>query len=367
MDSITRPTLLREQVLAILRDEILNRRPVGGMMPAEADLVRQFKVSRKTVRAAYAVLENEGLIERHRGKGTFIIAKTPRGRRTGEVGLVFFSSAALMFFVPFYSRLIGEICGRAVAERLYIRLLTHDPNLREFRFDWQEHAQRLDEALACLAVGVFKPEALASLARRMPTVAVDTGGPFEFCDSVVADDFEAGRLATQHLLDLGHRRIGFIGAKVTESGSMLDPAHVHRYEGYRAALQQARVWPGEDLRLDAVGAGQAVYRAVTVALQQPDRPTAFVAADDIAALEGISAAVAQGCRVPQDISFVGVGDAIPTSSNVKLTTVRIGPEQIGRLAVEVLQRRLAEPAAPFVHKVVEVDLVERETTASPEW
>ncbi len=367
MDSITRPTLLREQVLAILRDEILNRRPVGARMPAEADLVRQFEVSRKTVRAAYTVLEREGLIVRHRGKGTFIIGKTPRSRRTGEIDLVFFSSAEGMFLSPFYTRLIGEICSTASAARFYVRLLTHDSNLLEFRYDWQEHAARLERALACLAVGVFQPDALASLAKRMPLVAVDTGGPFDFCDSVVAGDFEAGRLATQHLLDLGHRRIGFLGAKGVEADSMADPAHVQRYEGYCAAMEQARIWPVEDLHLDTQGVGQASYRAVRFALQQPDRPTAFVAVDDTAVLAGIDAACAQGLAVPRDVSFVGIGDALPSSSNVPLTTVRLSPETMGRVAVELLRHRLAEPSAPPAHHVVPVELIERETTATATW
>lgn len=367
MDSITRPPLLREQILAVLRNEIVNRRPVGALMPTEMDLAREFRVARKTVRAAYAILEAEGLIERRRGLGTFIIAKTPRSRRTGDVDLMFFSSAQMMFLVPFYARLIGEICSRASAANFYVHLFTHDSNRREFRYDWKEHASRLDEAVGCLAVGLFKPEALASLASRMPVVAVDTGGPFDSCDSVVADDFEAGRLATQHLLDLGHRRIAFLGPQTASEGSMFDPAHLHRFEGYRAAMQQAQIWPGEDLCLDAQGRGHPAFRVVSIALQEPDRPTAFVAVDDGDALAGIDAAVAQGLRVPQDVSFVGIGDVIPSSSNVQLTTVRLGPEQMGRAAVELLQRRLAEPAAAAAHHVVPVQLVERETATTATW
>ncbi len=367
MDSITRHPLLREQVLHILRDEILTRRPVGGSMPTELDLARQLKVSRKTVRAAYAVLEEEGLVERRRRLGTVIIAKTPRSKKTGEVGLVFFSSAETMFLVPFYARMVGEICSRGSAATFYVRLLTHDSSRREFRFDWQEHAARLEEAMAALAVGVYKPQALQSLAQRMPTVAIDTGGPFEFCDSVAADDFEAGRLAAQHLLDLGHRRIGFIGHWASGPGTMIDPAHLRRYEGYLAAMQQAGLWVGEDLQFEAQASTQAAYRAVAGALQQPDAPTAFVAVDDMMALAGIDAALAQGRRVPQDVSFAGIGDAMPSSATIRLTTVALGPEAIGRAGVDVLQRRLADPASPFTHHVVPVKLIERDTTASPAW
>jgi DNA-binding LacI/PurR family transcriptional regulator len=359
--------LLREQVLKILREEILNRRPVGGSMPPELDLVQQMKVSRKTVRAAYAVLEAEGLIERRRGLGTFIIAKTPRSKKTGEIGLVFFSSAQMMFFIPFYARMIGEICSRAAAGSFYVQLLTHDASLREFRYDWQEHAARLDGTVATLAVGIFKPDALRSLAQRKPTVAIDSGGPFEFCDSVAGDDFQAGRLATQHLIDLGHRRIGILGQWASTTGEMVDPAHARRYEGYLSAMRDAQIWPGEDLQFDAQGSPQAAWRVVSGAMQQPEPPTAFVAIDSMAALEGIDAAVAQGLRVPQDVSFVGIGDALPSTAKARLTTVAIDPEAFARAGVDLLQHRLAEPTAPFAHHVVPVSLVERDTTASPAW
>jgi LacI family transcriptional regulator len=367
MESIARPALLRDQVVKILKGEILHGRPAGSSMPSEPQLARQLRVSRNTVRAAYAALEAEGLIERRRGSGTFVISEIPHLPRTGDVTVVFFTSAGHMFLLPFYSRMIGEICTRAAAAAFYVNLLTHDPKRSEFRYDWREHAARLEEAIAALAVGVFRPEALETLARRMPLVAVDAGGPFAFCDSVAADDFEAGRLATEHLLSLGHRRIGFVGQVRAEAGVVLDPAHVHRHEGFRKAMQDAQLWLGEELLFDTQGAGQAAYRAVGAALAQPDRPTAFVCVDDTAALEGVDAALAQGLRVPEDVSFVGIGDAVPSVTRVRLTTVELGPERIGRTAVEQLQRRLAEPAAPPSHHVVPVRLIERDTTARATW
>jgi DNA-binding LacI/PurR family transcriptional regulator len=367
MESIARPALLRDQVVRILKGEILHGRPTGSSMPSEPELARQLKVSRNTVRAAYAALEADGLIERRRGKGTFLIAKMPHCPRTGDVAVVFFTSAGHMFLLPFYSRMIGEICGRAAAAAFYVNLLTHDPKRSEFRYDWREHAARLEEAVGALAVGVFRPAALEALARRMPLVAADAGGPFAFCDSVVADDFEAGRLATEHLLELGHRRIGFVGQVRAEAEVMLDPAHVRRYEGFCEAMGQAQMWPGEDLLFDTQGAGRAAYRAVGAALQRPDCPTAFVCVDDTAALGGVDAAIAHGLCVPQDVSFVGIGDAVPSTVQVGLTTVDLGPEQIGRTAVEQLQRRLAEPAAPPAHRVVPVRLIERHTTARATW
>ena len=198
-------------------------------------------ISRNTVRAAYAALEAEGLIERRPGRSTIVSAPPSCRPRTGELGLVFYSSAGQMFLQPFYSKMIGEICSRATAAKFSVSLFTHDPKLTEFRFDWREHAERLDEAVAAMAVGVLKPDALEALSRRMPLVAVDGGGPFPFCDSIVADNIEAGRLATEHLLDLGHRRIGFIGDITTSSVSVQDPSHAQRHDGYLAAMRDAEL------------------------------------------------------------------------------------------------------------------------------
>ncbi len=140
MEISSSTSIAADQVVEILRDEILHRCPVGGSMPSEPDLVRQLKVSRNTVRAAYAELEAQGLIKRQQGRGTFVIAKTPRRQHTGDIGVIFYASARQMFLVPFYSRLIGEICGHATAANCIVSLLTHDPKRSEFRYDWQEHA-----------------------------------------------------------------------------------------------------------------------------------------------------------------------------------------------------------------------------------
>ncbi len=364
MDMVTRHPLLRDQVLQILREEILHRRPVGAMMPPELDLARQLKVSRKTVRAAYAILEAEGLVERRRGLGTIIVEKTPRARRTGEIALVFFTSAAQMFTLPFYTRLIAEACRTAAARQFYVRLLTHDARKMQFRYDWREHTDELDEAVAALALGVFKPEALQALARRMPTIALDAGGPFDFCDSAAADDREAGRLATQHLLDLGHRRIGFLGNwRTSRPDEVVDPAHIRRYEGYKLAMQEAGVPSLKGLRFDMQFDAQATYRAVSAVLQQDDPPTAFVAVSGAAA--AIDAALARGRRVPEDVSFVGIGDIDSPSDRLAMTTIALGPDEIGRAGIELLQRRLSQPDAPFEHRVIRVGLVQRETTAPP--
>ena len=367
MEIDSRPALLRDQVVEILRDEILHRCPLGGSMPSEPDLVRQLKVLRNTVRAAYAELEAQGLIKREQGRGTFVIAKTPRRQRTGDVALLFYTSARQMFLVPFYSRLIGEICGRAAGAKCTLSLLTHDIKRPDLKYDWQEHAVRLEEAAEALAIGVFKPQALKTLAQKMPLVAVDSGGPFPFCDSVVANDCEAGRLATTHLLELGHKRIAFLGDAIRHEESVPDPAHISRYEGYLAAMQQGQVWYSDDLLIDTQGSGDATYRAVSAAVARLDRPTAFVCVDDGVALSGIDAAKARGLRVPEDVSFVGVGDVTPRSSKVRLTTIGLQPERIGQVAVEVLLRRLREPSLPMMHEVIPVELLERETTAPVNW
>ncbi len=334
-------------------------------MPSEPDLARQLKVSRNTVRAAYATLEAEGLIERRQGRGTFVVSKTARSQKTGEIGLVFFTSPGQMFTIPFYSRLIGQICTRAMAARFHIRLLTHDANLRQFRFDWQEHAAPLEEDIAALAVGVFRPEALKSLSQYKPAVAVDAGGPFDFCDSVAANDFQAGRMATQHLLDLGHRRIGFLGHWQAGPADMIDPSDTHRYEGYCSALSDAGLALEDDLRLE-IGTG-AAYRVVSAILQAGDGPSAFVG-DSIAGVSGMAAALQQGLRVPEDVSFVGMGDAPAGEPGAeRLTTVDLHPDQMGQVAVELLQRRLAEPAAPKLHHLADVHLVERKSTGPVAW
>jgi DNA-binding LacI/PurR family transcriptional regulator len=365
MPLITRAPLIREQVVRLLREEIAERRTVGDMLPGEPALAAQLKVSRNTVRAAYAVLERQGLIERKHGMGTVIVSKTVRAARAGQIGLVFFSSGEMMFREPFYTRIIGTLFALGRERGWNIALMPHDVRYRQHRYDWREHEHRLGSFQAMLLLGVFRPGAIEALARRLPVVAVDAGGPFANADSVVCDDIRAGLLATEHLLHMGHQRIAFLGQIAHGHDAIADPAHVARYEGYRLAMRKAGLDVTDDLLLDTQTSGQGAATALRGAIERGDMPSAVVGTGDVQAMAAMAAARRAGLRIPEDLSVVGIGNNEAHGAAANLTSVELHPEQMAEQAARLLALRIAERAAPAEHCLVEVELIERGSSAPP--
>ncbi|WP_298461110.1 LacI family DNA-binding transcriptional regulator [uncultured Cellulomonas sp.] len=177
--------------------------------------------------------------------------------------------------------------------------------------------------------------------------------------SVSATNWAGGRQATEHLLALGHRRIGFAGGR---PGSR--PAG-ERLHGHLAALADADVAPDRSLLLGrgfAYEDGRAMGEAL---LALPEPPTAVVAGCDTSALGVMEAAHRRGLRLPEDLSIVGFDDTpLATWSSPHLTTVRQPMREMGRQALRMLLG-IADGQRPETHHVeLATTLVIRDSTAA---
>jgi LacI family transcriptional regulator, galactose operon repressor len=178
--------------------------------------------------------------------------------------------------------------------------------------------------------------------------------------TVSATNWTGGYQATRHLLDLGHRRIGFAGGHPDST-----PAR-HRLHGYRGALSAAGV--AEEPRLiRQVGFTHTDGRLMAEQLLDLDvPPTAIVAGCDASALGVLAAARDRHLRVPEDLSVVGFDDTyMAESAAPPLTTVRQPLREMGRLAVRTVLA-LAQGERPDTHHFeLATTLIVRESTAPP--
>jgi LacI family transcriptional regulator len=175
--------------------------------------------------------------------------------------------------------------------------------------------------------------------------------------SSVGDDRLGAHLATRHLVDLGHRRIGLVGGPGYASSAR------NRQDGYRAALAEAGVPVDESLVAGdsfSIEAGEIAGRAL---LDRSGRPTAIFAVNDNTAIGVMAAAHARGRHIPDDLSLVGYND-IPVVSRlpVPLTTVRVPFRQIAAGALELLLE--ADRAHPPRTLVATPTLIPRRSTAA---
>jgi DNA-binding LacI/PurR family transcriptional regulator len=176
---------------------------------------------------------------------------------------------------------------------------------------------------------------------RVPIVTIDTSFQPPFGIRVASDDYTGARLAIEHLITLGHHRIGFLGGP-REAGPFL-----MREEGFRWALQDL----GLPLREQFIAAFDVLYTAwderaralVRGWLQNPAGPTAIFCANDYIAMRAVRAVTTIGRNVPTDMSIIGYSDvSVAEYGNPPLTTIVQPLIEMGRIAARRLMQRINE-------------------------
>jgi LacI family transcriptional regulator len=177
---------------------------------------------------------------------------------------------------------------------------------------------------------------------------------------VSATNAAGAHQATEHLLALGHRRIGVI------TGPPGGVATTARLQGHHAALAAARVMPDHELEVvgDFLVPGGAAAAERLLGLDEP--PTAIFAFNDSMAVGALSVCRERGFGVPEELSVVGFDDTVEAEiAFPALTTVRQPLKELGRMAVNLLSRILADQWFEPLHVELATRLVVRASTAPP--
>nr|WP_031235475.1 LacI family DNA-binding transcriptional regulator [Asticcacaulis sp. AC402] len=197
---------------------------------------------------------------------------------------------------------------------------------------------------------------------NLPFVGVAMARPDPLVCCVTIDDYKAALTMTRRLIELGHRRIGFIKGHPNAYASQM------RFEGFEAAMKKA------DLEVDPalVAQGYFTYRsgfdAAERLLAQKDRPTAIFASNDDMAAGAVATAHRLGLDVPDHITIVGFDDtAMASSVWPELTTVRQPIADMAALSVRLMNdqiraKRLGRPFEP-VREIRDFSLIERQSSA----
>jgi DNA-binding LacI/PurR family transcriptional regulator len=173
----------------------------------------------------------------------------------------------------------------------------------------------------------------AAIASELPVVIVDHYIPGLDLPAVVPDNIGGAHNATRHLLEMGHTRIGFI------RGPSKYWTLSERLAGFLLAMQQAGIWPEEELVPPREShAEEKGYHEMERLLGLASPPTAVFAVSDKAAVGAYRAVIERGCSIPNDISIVGFDDIeVSRALNPPLTTVHVSGETMGKVAFERLR------------------------------
>ena len=230
------------------------------------------------------------------------------------------------------------------------------------RSQWVRQLAAAGRQAVIAVVSEMSAADIAALARvHMPIVVIDPiNMPRSRVISVGSTNFTGGFTATQHLLDLGHRRIAYIGGPATAA---CNQARMH---GYRSAMEAA----GAPITKGYVRNGRFRYGdgltegAALLALGQP--PTAIFAANDETALGVLEAARTRGLRIPEDLSVVGFDDTeVARLASPPLTAVAQPLRKMGAVALRTALRLAAGERVDSHHVELATELVVRDSTAPP--
>jgi len=195
-------------------------------------------------------------------------------------------------------------------------------------------------------------------AARMPQVLVDREIE-DLAADLVEVHHEAGAfMATQHLLELGHRRIACIAGPAGLSSAR------QRVQGYQRAMREAGLRPNARLMRDGDFTAAGGHAAMDWLLDSvAAHPTAVFASNDLMAIGAVCAAASHGLRIPQDLSVIGFDDiALAAHSNPPLTTIAQPKHETGAIAAQLLLQRIAQPGRDLQRAILQPTLRLRQST-----
>ena len=277
-------------------------------------------------------------------------------RKTGNIGFILPANVKNGTSNPFYSRVFEGIEAETRERNFHLIFSILDENEEDFPRMVKE--KNIDGVI--FASKISERFILQLKKRGIVLALVDHAIEQGNIDSVVIDNFNGACKMVNHLLKLGHRRIGFI------RGPQNRPSFIQRFEGYKAALKKAGleydkriVWEAD---LDFDNAYKIMKRKIKI---QPF-PTAIFATTDIVALATAKVIREEGLRIPEDVSLAGFDDILQArQAHPPLTTIRVFKREMGRIAV----RKLFENINGIIKKpsqtVILTELVVRDSTGPP--
>ena len=280
-------------------------------------------------------------------------AQSLHSMKTGAIGI-------LLPYVSgeFYAELLNGIDSAAQEGGRLLLISTSHNSEEELEAALKGMYRRVDGILVMAPV-TTADAVLQRAPKDIPVVFMNTRTESQHIPLITFDNYGGMRAMTEHLIQKGHRRIGFI----TGPNCAFDAQD--RFRGYREAIHEAGIPLNEDLVVDGEYTQQAGYDGARYLLGLNPRPTAIMTSNDDAALGAMSALREAGLRIPEDVALSGFDD-IPSSSFTvpPLTTVHVPVRELGSQSVMLLEAAIDSGLNGSEIVTLPVELRLRESTGS---
>ena len=297
-------------------------------------------------------------VAREMGYTPNVAAQQLRRKRTDTLGLVL-PTYGPRFSDPFFSELLAGIGNLAAAHQFDLLVSTHRPGPDEDQAYRHLVGRRRVDGLLVVRTRRHDPRIAFLAGQGFPFVAFGrTEADLDF--PYVDEDGVLGmKLAIQHLVDLGHRRVALIAAPP----DLMFAAH--RLAGFRQAMLENGLSVDESLILVGDLTQRNGHELAGDLLDRPDRPTAIAACNDLMALGAMTAAQERGLVVGRDIAVTGFDDIPPAQhSHPPLTTVHQPIYRIGRMICDMLVKCIKGESLPERHVLLRPTLVIRRSSGT---
>jgi LacI family transcriptional regulator len=265
------------------------------------------------------------------------LARSLRSGETHTIGLVLPDSAN-----PFFAEVGRSIEGAAFNVGYSVILCNTENNLEKERKYIERLAEKQVDGMIFVGAGEDYDSYKKLLDMKIRVVAMDRDYPDLKMDVVISDNLQGGKLATQHLIGLGHKRIGCI------TGPSKVNLSAQRVTGYIQSLEEASLVIDQNLIISGDFHPESGQAAAYQLLAMQDAPTAIFACNDMMAIGVLRAGMELGRRIPQDLALVGYDDIeLASYTTPPLTTIQQPKKEMGITALKYLLERIhAEQSAP---------------------
>ena len=302
------------------------------------------KVNLETRQKVYKAIDTLGFVPQAEARARAL-------RFNGRIGVI-----TPFFTAPSFVQRLRGIAATLSKENFDLIIYTVDSNNR-----LQSYLSSLPltgnlDGLVIVSLPVADADVKRLLEHNLPTVLIEF--PHPLLNSVEINDIEGGKIATDYLINKGHKRIAFLGDSDLPEYS-IHPVSL-RLKGFRQAIKNANLEiPKEFVQLAPYNQEQARIIARKL-LDDPNPPTAVFAATDLQALGVLKAARQMNIKVPEKLAIIGFDD-LDMAEYEDLTTIRQHLDESGRIAIEILLAHIADNSRPVQHITIPLILVERLT------